>query len=60
MIEAIRAPYRIQTKLEKRRESDAEPYETLTTSTWYEADGAEITDQERIDQLEAEQRQKGT
>jgi hypothetical protein len=60
MIEAIRTPYRIQTRLDKRREREAEPYETIKTSTWYEADGAEITDQERIDQLEAEQRQKGT
>jgi hypothetical protein len=58
--DAITTPFRIATTLEKRREGEDEPYETLTDTSWHEPDGTEITDQQRIDQLEAAQRQKGT
>ncbi len=56
MLETITSPYRVATKLEKRREGEPDPYETLTTATWFEADGSEITDTERIAALEAAQR----
>ena len=56
MIETLSGPYRIATRLDKRRAPDAEPYETLTATSWHEQDGTEITDTQRIAQLEAEHR----
>lgn len=56
MIDGITAPYRIATTLQKRRAGETEPYETLTDSTWHEPDGTEITDTDRIAELEAAHR----
>lgn len=48
-------PMRMQTTLRKRRAGEAAPYETIETTSWHEPDGTEITDQQRIDALEARQ-----
>lgn len=56
MFDALTNPYRIATRLDKRREGESEPYETLTSASWHEPDGTEITDEKRIAELEAAHR----
>ena len=58
MLDVIKQPYRIQFTIEKRREGETEPYETVSESSWHEADGTEITDPNRIAELDAAQRRK--
>lgn len=58
MIDNLGRPYRVAITLEKRHENEADPYETVTESSWHEPDGSEITDEQRIAELEAAQRQK--
>ena len=58
MLDVIQHPFRIQTTLEKRREGESEPYEVVSESSWHEADGTEITDPDRIAELEAAQQRK--
>jgi len=49
-------PYREAVRLVKYRDEDAyqrgEPDEVVERVTWYEADGTQITDPERIAELE--------
>ena len=53
--DSITTPYRITTQLTKRREGDDEPYEVIDHLYWHEADGTEVTDPERIRELEEAQ-----
>lgn len=56
MQDAIQTPYRIAVTLEKRREGDTTPYETIQSQSWHEPDGTEISDTARIAELEAAHR----
>lgn len=57
MIDNIGRPYRVAVTIDKRRGGDAEPYATITDTSWHEPDGSEITNEQRIAELEADQRQ---
>jgi hypothetical protein len=55
-------PYREAIRLAKYRDEDADPRgkpeEVVERVTWYEADGTEITDPERIAELEEKLQRK--
>jgi len=55
-------PYREAVRLVKYRDEDAyqrgEPEEVVERVTWYEADGTEVTDPERIAELEKQLERK--
>jgi len=55
-------PYREAVRLVKYRDEDAyqrgEPEEVVERVTWYEADGTEVTDPERIAELEEQLERK--
>lgn len=53
-VETIQRPYRIASKLAKRREGESEPYEVIENIWWHEPDGTEVTDPARFAELEAE------
>ena len=59
-IDTLGAPYRVKSRVEKRREKGGPVYEVSETSVWYEPDGTEITDTTRIEELEAGTRRKET
>lgn len=58
-LETIARPYRLTSSLEKRREGEDQPYEVINHSWWHEPDGTEITDLDRIAELEADLAEKG-
>lgn len=47
-------PRKITTILEKRRPGEAEPYETDERAHWFDPDGTEVYDPERIMEIEAD------
>jgi hypothetical protein len=48
-----------QTQIEKYREGEDEPYETTDgPRVWFDADGTEITDPDRIARLEAKSKEQ--
>jgi hypothetical protein len=51
--DSLGGPYRIGSTVAKTRTGEPAPYEVSEEHEWFEPDGTPITDQARIDELEA-------